>query len=197
METSSTTAVILHVTYLYLLVLIMALLVERVLELLMAAYEFLEYKKNWRSYWLRRAKKVGARLEQKLRDCSSTQNINISGILYLMKEKLLGSKEGHSGEIPIISTKLVRHLVIQMASRFVASLLGCILCLLLNINLVTVFNMDLRIDFLDRLPFWLTLIVSGIIVGLGSEPVHNLIIAVEKRRKKKEAEMQSALSVRR
>ena len=195
MENASTTTVILHVTYLYLLVLVLALLIERILEVLMASFEFLEYKCNWQEYWIRRARKIRNALEKKLHASQRTQSDSHKGILYLMREKLLGSKKGFSGLIPTISPKLVRHVVIAMVSRIVATIFGCLLCIFMKIDLVEIFNWDLRINFLGSLPGWLTLIVSGIIIGLGSEPVHNLIEAVEKRRKKKEAAAQKELSV--
>jgi hypothetical protein len=165
------------------------------LEVLMASFEFLEYKCNWQEYWIKRAQKIRAVLEKKLLASQRTQSDSHKGILYLMREKLLGAKKGFSGLIPTISPKLVRHVMIAMVSRFVATVFGCLLCIFMKIDLVEIFNRDLRINFLSSLPTWLTLIVSGIVIGLGSEPVHNLIEAVEKRRKKKEAAAQKELSV--
>ncbi len=185
MENQTVSEVILHVTYLYLLILVLALLVERSMEVLMSWYGLLEYKCGWYRWWQARAEKLRERFARRAAGARFYQVVDTSALLYLIRDALLGKKTGYSGRIPVISPQLLRHLAIATAARVVASGLGIAMCALTHIDVVRTFNMDLQIDFLTTWPRGLTLAISGVVVGLGSEPVHSLIQAVERRRKRK------------
>lgn len=195
MENQTTSEVILHVTYLYLLILVLALLVERIMEVLMACYDMLEYKCGWYRWWQKRAERLRLRLARRAGGAASSLAADTPALLYLIRDVLLGKKAGHSGMIPIISPQLVRHAAVAVTTRVVASLLGVALCVATKIDVVRTFNIDLQIDRLAKLPAAVTMLVSGIIVGLGSEPVHSLIQEVERRRKRKEAQAEAGTAV--
>ncbi|MDZ7391911.1 MAG: hypothetical protein ONB25_03290 [candidate division KSB1 bacterium] len=191
MENQTVSEVILHVTYLYLLILVLALLVERTMEVLMSCYELLEYKCGWYRWWQNRAERLRERFARRAAGARFYQAVDTSALLYLIRDALLGKKAGYSGRIPIISPQLLRHLAIATAARVVASGIGIGLCAVTRVDVVRTFNIDLQIDYLNSWPRAATLVMSGIIVGLGSEPVHSLIQAVERRRKRKEAQAEA------
>lgn len=198
--TATTTDVILHITYLYLLILLFALLIERIMEVLMAIYGYIEYHANWNKCWEDRAKKLRARFEGSVLASKHSMGLSLSALLYLLREKLLDKKEGYSGKIPFFSAELVRQSVVGFVSRLVATAFGIVFCVLTHLNVVKIFNMDLKIEHLDKLPDWVTIGISGIILGLGSESVHTLIKGVEDRGRKKAAAARKnapAASVRR
>jgi len=194
MENQTAGDVILHVTYLYLLILLLALLVERIMEVLMACYDALEYKCGWYRWWQRRAEKLRARFARRAAG-ATFGTADASALLYLIRDVLRGKKEGYSGLLPIISPQLVRHAAVAASARVVASTLGIALCAATKIDVVRTFNIDLQIDYLTKWPAAVTLIISGVIVGLGSEPVHSLIQEVERRRKRKEAQAEAGTPV--
>ncbi|MGQ9561416.1 MAG: hypothetical protein ACUVTG_15090 [Candidatus Oleimicrobiaceae bacterium] len=192
MENQTAGEVILHVTYLYLLILLLALLVERLMEVLMACYEVLEYKCGWHRWWQKRAEKLRERFARRAAGGALMPAADASALLYLIRDVLRGKKEGYSGLLPIISPQLVRHAAVAVTARVLASALGIALCVATKIDVVRTFNMDLQIDHLNRWPAAVTMGISGIIVGLGSEPVHSLIQEVERRRKRKEAQAEAS-----
>lgn len=192
MENQTAGEVILHVTYLYLLILLLALLVERLMEVLMACYEVLEYKCGWHRWWQRRAEKLRERFARRAAGGGLMPAADAPVLLYLIRDVLRGKKESYSGLLPIISPQLVRHAAVAVTARVLASALGIALCVATKIDLVRTFNMDLQIDHLNKWPAVVTMGISGIIVGLGSEPVHSLIQEVERRRKRKEARAEAS-----
>jgi hypothetical protein len=175
---------ILPVTFSFLLVLLLALLVERIMEVLMAVWGLAEWKINVYRMWNRWAERLRTRYERKIKSRQHTQALDISGLLYLISDKLLGKKRGYSGNVPIISADLVRHVFVSTLNRMVASIIGCVLCVVAQIDFVQIISSDLQKSFLPNSPS-LRILLSGILIGLGSEPVHKLIKFVEKRRPKR------------
>ncbi len=180
------------VTQIYLTVLILALLVERFMEVLMEVWNYLEWKAGWNEFWNRRAEALRDKFEQKAGAQILSQKLDISVLIYQLRHVVLSHKEGHSGAIPIISADQIRQVVVSTSTRVVASLLGIALCVAAGVNLVQI----LEINFLQSWPGFIQVTLSGVVIGLGAEPVHNIISSVEKRRedRAKRAELEKLRS---
>lgn len=180
------------VTQIYLIVLVLALLVERFMEVLMECWNYLEWKADLNELWNRRAEALRRKFELKARSQVLSQKLDISGLIYQLRHVILSHKKGYSGTIPIISADQIRQVVLSTSARIVASLLGIALCLAAGVNLVEI----LGIGFLQSWPGFVQVTVSGVVIGLGAEPVHNIISSVEKRRKDraKRAELEKRLA---
>jgi len=181
--------VIMRVTYIYMLTLLLALTIERLLEILNAAWNFVEWRFDLHEFWTARAQGLQNKFEQFAYSRLWNHFVDVSGLLFQIRKVRLEDKAGHSGIVPIISGNLVRNTVMVAANRTFAATLGILFCFLTKINLVAIAiqELDLKFAFLNNLfravP-WLAIVLSGIFIGAGSEPVHHAIQALEKRRKK-------------
>ena len=178
--------VILQVTYIYMLTLLLALTVERILEVVNACWNYVEWRFDLHLFWTRRAQELQNKFEQYAYSRLWNHFLDVSGLLFQIRKVRLEDKAGHSGKVPIISGDLVRNAILVAANRTLAALIGISFCFLTKINLVAVVNRELNLDYkiITNMPVWLAIIISGIFIGAGSEPVHHAIQALEKRRKK-------------
>jgi hypothetical protein len=178
--------VILQVTYIYMLSLLLALTIERMLEVLNAGWNFIEWRFEMHKFWTRRAQRLQNKFEQYAYSHLWHHLLDVSGLLFQLRKVRLAEKSGHSGIVPIISGDLVRNAMMVACNRTAATLLGILFCFLTRINLVAIVNQELKLEYkiITEIPEWLAMIISGIFIGMGSEPVHHAIQALEKRRKK-------------
>lgn len=175
---------VLELTYLFMLVLLLALTVERVMEVLQSIWGYIEWKTRRYNYWNGKAKKLKRQFELKAKSQILLRVIDLTPLTRQIRYATT-AKEGHSGKLTIISGEMIRQTSIAAVSRIVASLLGVAFCWVTKVNFVEVFEkaMEMTPGRLTNWPPELQLIISGIVVGLGSEPVHNLISSLESRRK--------------
>jgi hypothetical protein len=178
--------VILQVTYIYMLTLLLALTIERMLEVFNAAWNFVEWRFDLHKFWTRRAQRLQDKFEQHAYSRLWRHFFDVSGLLFQLRKVRLEDKAGHSGLVPIISGNLVRNTVVVAVNRTAAALLGILFCFLTHINLIAVVHKELKLNYkiITQMPVWLAITLSGIFIGLGSEPVHHAIQALEKQRKK-------------
>ena len=181
---------ILYITYLYMLVLLLATFVERIMEILMSVYQYLELQLGWNRFWNRRAERLAQLLSAHIRQQWLEKLLPHRQVPASFDKVLLDKKMGHSDVVLILSGDLVRQVALATIARFVATGLGILFCALTRIDLIAIFNRDLGYSFLTQIPYGFRIAISGAVVGLGAEPVHKLILAVERRRKRKKARIQ-------
>ncbi len=176
--------VILQVTYIYMLTLLLALTIERMLEVLNAGWSFLEWRLDLHEYWTKRAQHLQNKFERYAYSRLWNHFLDVSGLLFQIR-KMRVEKPGHSGLVPIISGDCVRNVAMVALNRALAAILGMVFCSLTRINLVAIVNQELKLNYMiiTHMPEWLAIVLSGIFIGAGSEPVHHAIQALEKRRK--------------
>lgn len=170
------------VTMLFALVLALALLIERLLELLTAGYSLLDSRYDFHTFWTRRAGKVRDYLEKKLRVFDHVGPEKVAPVLNRFNEMLLNGQGAYSGTVPIIAGDLVRSLWVRIASKLLGVIIGIGLALALELDLVALWQLRDSGAPGSTSHYLLT----GIAIGLGSGPVHKIITAIEKRRKKRE-----------
>lgn len=188
---------LLNLTYLYMIVLLLALLVERIMEVVTAIWDYIEWKARMYRFWNARANKLKKDYERKAKSQILYRVISLTPLVRQIGHATLSSKKGHSDQITIVSGEMIRQATLATATRIVASIFGILFCNLAGVNLVELFREALPLgSILETWPHWIQLTVSGVIVGLGSEPVHSMIKSVEKKRKDRaqEAELKKRLS---
>ncbi len=175
---------VLEISYLFMTVLLLALLIERVLEVLGGIWNYFEWKLKMNRFWNGKAEKLKRKFENKAKSQILLKVLDLTPLTRQLRYATRDKKEGHSGKLTIISSAMIRQSVIALSSRLIASILGVIFCAATNVNFVVIFQkaMGFEAGKLTSWPVWFQLTISGIVIGLGSEPVHSLITSMEKRR---------------
>ncbi len=173
---------LLNITYFYLTVLTLTLLVERILEVLMDVWGYIEWKTNGHERWNRRAEKIRRKFEIRAGARLLVDAASLAGLARSVRTYTDTDEAMPPGNTIIISGKAVRRAFVATASRIVASLLGIVVCAVAGVNFVAVIEQELGSTLLAGVPVWLQIAFSGIIIGLGSEPVHHMITNLERRR---------------
>jgi len=182
--------VILLVTVLFTLVLALAFLIERLLEVLKAIYDLLDSRLDWHQYWTRKTEKICKKLEQNLKIFEYAKPKQIAVVLQRFRKFVLKKEDGYDGTFPVLSGDLVRAVSVTFISKAFAVLLGIGFAFWMELDLIKVWQegsgeavWDIKIDS-EALRF----AVTGIIMGLGSGPVHKFIRVIEKKRKLRQQE---------
>ncbi|OQX87507.1 hypothetical protein B6D60_03710 [candidate division KSB1 bacterium 4484_87] len=183
--------VLLKITVLYALALALAFLVERLLEILKSFYDLLDTKFDWYKFWTVRAYKTRNVLENKLRVVEFLGPKSTAKLLDRFREKLLNTSGEYQGELPVISGDLVREMTVRTHIRILGMTFGVFLAIWMRVDLIQIFQgaiSDMTHWHLEIKSEMIRYILTGIILGIGSEPVHKLIRTFERRQKRREAE---------
>jgi hypothetical protein len=168
-----------------------ALVIERILEVGMCVFNYIEAKVDLSEFWKQRAEKIQERLYNRY---EKTKNNKMEKAVYdyLAWNYISSTQPGYEGA-QVISANTVRTFVVKGVNKTVGILLGIAVAFGLNINVFSLIVQwiggpdNLRFGMFEiHLPNWLQYTVTGIIMGLGSTPMHKLITALEKARKKRQ-----------
>jgi len=176
---------------LYLQILLLALLVERVMEVLMSIWEYAEWKRAMHRYWNRRARRLQRRFETQARRNVFTRVLRLTPITRQARPYTRADDGLHRGNLVIIDGTLVRRVAVSVGARTVASVLGVLLCWVASINFVELIQVVAAEEgtalstLLGGIPTWLQVGISGVLIGLGAEPVHRIIQNLERRRERR------------
>ncbi len=173
-------------------VLFYTVLIERLTEIVKALFDVLEYTGGWRKSWNRAAQSLANTL-----DAQRSQGRVRAELSKAVDDYLSVDYPGLEG-IEVLSAERLRLLVLRVAIKVVAVLLGVLVALGMDINIFDVLHsMNTSINAMnsdpeaavnvyfssDRIPDWLGMILTGVAMGLGSDPVHRVISRLEKSRK--------------
>lgn len=180
--------VILKVSVMFALALAVSFLIERFLEILKAVYDLLDSRFNWHTYWTRRTIKMRDRLEKRLEVFEYVNPKKIASLLDRFKKMFLNGQGGYSGTVPVLSGDLVRAVSIKVYAKIIGVSLGIGFAFWMNIDLISIWQKaaggtswwEINIES-ESVRF----VLSGVILGLGSAPVHKIITTIEKKRQQK------------
>ncbi len=179
---------LLLLTYLYLMLILLALLVERVMELLHAVFNYGEWKFHLERRWNARARRLLTRYDSKAKSKILSHALIITQLGRMVKQYTPSDEGVFPGNVIVISGKAVRLVLVSTLSRVVATLVAFALCKASGINLFTVIETALG-ESVASIPFYGTidapniqLLITGVLIGLGAEPVHHVINNIERRR---------------
>jgi hypothetical protein len=184
---------------------VFSLIIERLLEIVKSLYDYMESKHDWTRFWNRRAKNLQRRFNNKL------LNPHDNGLYYSTIIELVGNSGDKKIASPEIMASKVRRLYLKFIFKFLGVLAGISIAWLMSINIFDLIetlgcvnvgdasnlqscvpadnSTDLEGTFLLKSKIswdWLEITLSGVVIGLGSTPIHKIISAMDTRKKSKE-----------
>ncbi len=163
----------------------LSFVIERVTELLKAIYDIADARLELCHFWTRRAITIRNFVQLRMRALEYVEPAAIAGFLEKVNDVVLGPKQGYHGTIPTICGDLVRTSAIRLGAKIIGVVLGMIIAANLSMDLFAVFNQNIAYPGLG-------VALTGMAMGLGSGPIHKLIVALDERRARKSAEAVNA-----
>lgn len=167
-------------TLVFTLALALALVIERLLELLKSLFDMIDSRRQWRVYWTRRAQQTRDYLERRLRVFEYVDRKEAAGLLDRFDGMMLVPSPQHSPDVPVLTGDLVRVLWVRTGSKILGMLVGVGIAFLVRLDLLA------WVSAQPREPRAWSMIVTGLALGLGADPMHKIISEIEKRRQKAE-----------
>ena len=170
-----------HMTFLLFLFLVLALFVERLLEVCVSIFNYFDLRYRGYLLWNRLARRI--QLQYSSQVASSPAKQRIIGWLFW---KIMVSPDP-DGSRSVISAALVRVYSIRAATRILGVLVSLALILFIHYSLeidlliITeqIVGTDLFTEALSRSTF-LKIVLSAIAIAIGVEPLHLLISRIGK-----------------
>jgi len=180
--------VLLEVTVLLTLAMALSFLIERLLEILKAIYDLLDSRLDWYRLWTIQTYKTRNKLANKMKIVEYASEKDLMSLLNKFKEKLLNSTDEYTGIVPVLSGDLIRTAFIKSISVILGMMLGVLIALWMKIDLLKIWQeatSDAALWIIQIKSPQLRMALSGIILGLGSNPLHKFVTTMEKKSKEK------------
>lgn len=166
-------------TALFLLGLCLALVIERILELIKTGIDVVDGRRNWCQFWDRRAHATRDYLERRLRIFEYVDKKEAAGLLRRFNDRLMNTQSADTGAVPVICGDLIRTLWVRIGTKAVGIVIGIIFAYAFKLDFLSVLQDPTN----PKPPFvpsqaWAT----GVILGLGAGPVHKVITKLEEKR---------------
>jgi hypothetical protein len=173
--------------------LLISLVVERLLEVINGLYRLIEIKSNGYRYWNSKAERIQRRLQQ-FRLSGEEEN-SVSMRTQAIRSQIIGSflsrfraEEGPYSEVESISAEKIRKFSVKFAAKIIGVIIGVAIALLADIDIFKLIdqmlNPEAKLEY-GELAEFLHKVATGIAMGLGSGPLHKIILALEKAKKKR------------
>ena len=170
------------------LAMLIAVIIERLLEIAKCIYDLLDSHYDFYLFWNRRTQRLAEKLEGRLRLCEHLRPELIGGILRTAEHLLLDRNSGKPMARPVISGDLVRAFYVKVTAKLVGVVLGIGIVFAVRIDLAALWGCigdPAAGGPADYTPTRLGLLLTGIAVGLGAGPLHKLIVGAELAHKAK------------
>lgn len=179
--------ILLNQTVVFAFILALALVIERLLEVLKSIYDFIDCRRGMDEYWTKRATQLQKKIEENLKALEKGSPDRVKTLIRQYMDKLVG---GGENEVITISGDLMRATTVRFVAKLIAIALGITLALCFKLDLVSMWQNAAQSN-ISTIGFKLgetsRQVVTGIALGLGSGPLHKIITTIERQRKKKEA----------
>ena len=173
--------VITNVTYLFFVYLILAIIVERVVEILVSIFNYSEMRGKWYGFWNRRALAYQKRFEL-LYGYQDESADRVKKLFSWLLWKVIAEKP-HEGGKEVISANLIRLNYMRVATRVAAFVISCIMVAVVGLDFIEIIQrMIPKFKLLEMIAGWpfFRFIVTAALISIGSEPLHQVIRRVEK-----------------
>jgi hypothetical protein len=177
-------AFITKITYLFFVYLVLAIFIERFVEICVSVLNYIDLK--WKGYrlWNRKARKLQGKFER-LYGYQGGSTPQIDKMLNWILWKVLVNKPYPGGK-DMISASLIRLFTLRTIARILTFLTAIGLTLFikfhLKVDLISIvkrlFTQSRLLDSLCQHPA-VTIFLTAILVSLGSEPLHQIISRLE------------------
>lgn len=168
-------------TYIFFVYLLLGIVVERLSEVLVAVYKYLELKMGWREHWNKKAQQYQRRLDNLYRLQAEGTGKSLQTFSWLLWTVV--TEPQYPGGRERVSARLIRQNAIQLGTRILAVVAALILIFALQADLFAMVvralpGVDLGNIFV-RNP-WLGKVLSAVGISIGTEPLHHIITRVER-----------------
>ena len=171
-------------TYIFMIYLLLALFIERVLEILMAAFQYLEWRFGWYAYWNRKAADLQRRFDR-YQKAARAHGVPIQQMLNDVLAKFVVEPE-YPGGRAVVSAGLVRLNAVRLATRIIGFLLALLLVITQDLDFIqvlyrifeSVLPQQKIIELLINNQAFRILLTAAAI-SVGSEPLHQIISKIE------------------
>lgn len=177
---NTTVDVITMVTYLFFIYLILAIFIERCVELIIGTLNYADQKLGWYHYW----NKLAVRHQKRLDELYNYQGDRGKGTNKLFTWILwdVVIEKAYEGGKDIISAASIRFKYFRVISRIIAFFLSLAFALYiqknLGVDLITLFENVSGIE-MAAIGSGLKAFLTAVLLSVGSEPLHEIITKVE------------------
>jgi hypothetical protein len=199
MNSPDSVEVVTFITYIFFVYLLLAVFVERTVEVLVAVFGYLELKFHWEKFWNTKADRYEERFNR-LYAFAGARDAKKSKVLDWILWKVIVDRPNVGGK-DIVSADLIRMNYLKIGSRVAA--FGISFALVLTqwdtLDVVQIAKLALEkkavppvlISPLENLMglYWFRVILTASLLTIGSEPLHELIKKVEARFERKTKEL--------
>jgi hypothetical protein len=190
MQSVDTIEAITGVTVLFVLVLALAFVIERVLEIAKATYDMIDSRFDLHHFWTRRTRRTQQYIERRLRVFEYVEPKMASAFLQRFDDMILDERSGYDGTIPMLAGDLVRAAWVRSALKVLGMALGITLAFALELDLLTIADAINEVGTASGTvgePTTPGMLFTGLAMGLGAGPVHKLITSLEHRQERRAA----------
>jgi hypothetical protein len=197
-------------TVLFVFILALSLLIERLLEVLKSIYDFVDYRLGWDSFWSGRAARLTKKIDENISALEQAHHEQIGSVIRQYAGKLLGS--GDNGVITV-SGDLFRATTVRFVAKLIAMAIGIALACSFQLDIISIWQTawhdavkesaqvnsgvvaHLKSLIAEPLKPWIAQTITGVVIGLGSAPLHKVITSIERQQKKSAAKKQGGKHV--
>lgn len=163
------------------LAMILAIIIERLLEIAKSIYDYIEACSNSTERWTERAEQLRNRLEVRLDNAKAGNGRDFDLVVAMASRYLSVSGPSQSG-LWAVSTDKVRAITIKAWFKTIAIILGIFCAWLFDIDILKLVELSLENKEPTYQSSWFGILMAGIAMGFGAGPMHKLIAALEKAR---------------
>jgi hypothetical protein len=183
--------VVSRITFIFFIYLVLAIFVERTIEVLISVFNYIELKKEFHHFWNARARAYQKRFERIYSYQGKTQN-KMESLLNWLNWKIVSDKPYTGGKVTI-SADLIRINYIRVGTRILALIISFILVLVIDLDIIRMIKKllpgpEFAKDILEYDA--VKVIITAAAISIGSEPLHELITKIENVGKKKATQKQ-------
>lgn len=179
------------------LALLLAMLIERMLEIVRGTADYFEAKAGDAGKWTKKAEAIRDTIELRL-DAAKAGNAQDFNLVMRLLTWYIKRNDSAQGGAFVISADKIRMLTLKVSYKIIAVLLGLVFAALLQIDLLELVRgsqllaADPKLLAADQAtisgainyqPRWYGIALAGISMGFGAGPLHKIISALEKARK--------------
>ena len=172
--------------------LLLALFIERLVELIKALYDVFEVQTGRYKHWNELSRRIANQLYSRI-NTKTTDSKYEDFHLKLVSQYLFSEDPNYKGSL-LVSTDRVRTIFMKYLAKTVAILVGLVFVFVTDINVFELVRDATPAS--EELPpvlanEWLNggigLFITGIMMGLGAGPMHKFIVALERARSKRKS----------
>ena len=169
-----------------------SLIIERILEIAKCIFDYIEAKYDFSDFWNRRAINIRERLQNRMEKAKGNK-LQQTVFEYLASQYVNIDHPGYEGA-PVISANNIRAFTVKGICKSVGAILGISVAFCLGINVFSLIAQFTKSPdavslglFEVNLPQWLEYTITGVMMGLGSGPLHKFIVALERARQNRKS----------